>query len=433
MKKIFFIALYISVSNITFAQNGWVTQYVNFLEILDFCMVDANVGYACGSNGMIIKTTNGGDNWSYQSSPISNGYSEIFFADANTGWAVGSGTMYVIIHTTNGGTNWSIKSSGSFANSVHCLGYAINTNTFFMGFRSAGAGAYGRLAKSDNSGTTLYLSANINNSDIKSVSFIDDNTGWFASYYFTGAIVKRGYIAKTTNCGAEWITQRTDSSYLKCIKFVNAMTGFAVSSNDTGGTLLKTTNGGVNWNLSHSKGRFFSAVEFVNESTGWAGGYSALDSTYLCKTTNSGGNWTGIKLGIQIDNIKKIKFLNSLTGWALGSDAGYDGAIFKTTNGGNTFVNTSSTLIPERFLLMQNYPNPFNPVTKIKFALPQKSFIKINLIDLTGKIIAELVNENLNAGSYETEFNGTNLSSGIYYYRIEAGDFVETKKMILIK
>lgn len=89
--------------------------------------------------------------------------------------------------------------------------------------------------------------------------------------------------------------------------------------------------------------------------------------------------------------------------------------------------------IPAEYKLYNNYPNPFNPATKIKFDLPKNSFVKINIFDINGRLISELVNENLNAGSYETGFNGMNLSSGIYYCRIEAGDFVQTIKMMLVK
>ncbi len=98
-----------------------------------------------------------------------------------------------------------------------------------------------------------------------------------------------------------------------------------------------------------------------------------------------------------------------------------------------TGVQTISDVIPTEYKLFTNYPNPFNPTTKIKFDLPNSSIVRINVFDITGRMINEILNMNLNAGSYETEFNGANLSSGIYYYRIEAGNFVETKKMILIK
>lgn len=96
-------------------------------------------------------------------------------------------------------------------------------------------------------------------------------------------------------------------------------------------------------------------------------------------------------------------------------------------------LNSISEIIPTEYKLFSNYPNPFNPTTKIKFDLPKSSFVKISIFDITGRMISELANTNLQAGSYEAEFNGINFSSGIYYYRIEAGNFVETKKMILIK
>lgn len=96
-------------------------------------------------------------------------------------------------------------------------------------------------------------------------------------------------------------------------------------------------------------------------------------------------------------------------------------------------VNNITTVIPDNFYLYNNYPNPFNPITKIKFDLPKGSLVKISVFDINGRIVNELVNEMLQAGRYVTEFNGVNLSSGVYYYRIEANEFTSVKKMILIK
>jgi subtilisin-like proprotein convertase family protein len=89
--------------------------------------------------------------------------------------------------------------------------------------------------------------------------------------------------------------------------------------------------------------------------------------------------------------------------------------------------------VPARFSLYQNYPNPFNPVTNIKFDLPKDEFVKIILYDILGREAAPVINEFKKAGTYEVKFDGSNLSSGTYFYRIEAGDFVDTKKMILVK
>ncbi|MBL8007754.1 MAG: choice-of-anchor D domain-containing protein [Ignavibacteria bacterium] len=101
-------------------------------------------------------------------------------------------------------------------------------------------------------------------------------------------------------------------------------------------------------------------------------------------------------------------------------------------------INSVSNAIPGKFNLYQNYPNPFNPVTKIKFDVPEVSGkalsnVRIIIYDALGRIVNELVNEKLNPGSYETELNGNNLSSGVYFYKLESGDFSIVKKMMLMK
>jgi len=90
-------------------------------------------------------------------------------------------------------------------------------------------------------------------------------------------------------------------------------------------------------------------------------------------------------------------------------------------------------IAPSVFSLSQNYPNPFNPTTKITYQIPELSFITLKVYDVVGNEIASLVNEEKPAGSYEVEFNATRLPSGIYFYRLQAGSFVETKKMVLMK
>ncbi len=95
-------------------------------------------------------------------------------------------------------------------------------------------------------------------------------------------------------------------------------------------------------------------------------------------------------------------------------------------------TNTSSN-IPERYSISQNYPNPFNPTTKIDFAIPKTGLVKIAVYDILGRQVSNLVNQNLTAGTYSIDFDGANLNSGIFFYRIEADGFVETKKMLLIK
>lgn len=96
-------------------------------------------------------------------------------------------------------------------------------------------------------------------------------------------------------------------------------------------------------------------------------------------------------------------------------------------------VNIISQQVPESFNLSQNYPNPFNPSTSIEFSLSKSSFVTLKVYNLIGQEVATLVNENLSAGIYEATWNGSSFESGIYFYKINAEGYQETRKMILIK
>lgn len=102
---------------------------------------------------------------------------------------------------------------------------------------------------------------------------------------------------------------------------------------------------------------------------------------------------------------------------------------------GTTSVGVSpfSTTAPDNFSLSQNYPNPFNPSTSIKYELAENSFVILKIFDVSGKLIKDLVNSRQNAGFYEVKFEAGMLSSGVYFYSIEAGKFIDHKKMLLIK
>ena len=98
-----------------------------------------------------------------------------------------------------------------------------------------------------------------------------------------------------------------------------------------------------------------------------------------------------------------------------------------------TGVKDISQTIPETFNLMQNYPNPFNPSTTISFSLPSKSFVSLKIFDVIGNEIATIVNQELSAGNYTKQWNAENMSSGVYYYQLKAGNFSETKKLVLLR
>ena len=107
--------------------------------------------------------------------------------------------------------------------------------------------------------------------------------------------------------------------------------------------------------------------------------------------------------------------------------------IYLKINDSTTSISDNKESFPGNFSLRQNYPNPFNPSTRISFAVPRKSNVLIKVFNVLGESISELINKNYDAGNYETNFNASNLSSGVYFYRMVAGEVVQTKKMILLR
>jgi hypothetical protein len=98
-----------------------------------------------------------------------------------------------------------------------------------------------------------------------------------------------------------------------------------------------------------------------------------------------------------------------------------------------TGVKINDPRLPKDFILSQNYPNPFNPGTKIDVALPQSSSVMLTVYDGLGRELEQIVNGRMEAGSHSFQWNASRYPSGIYYYRLTAGNFVQTKKMILVK
>jgi hypothetical protein len=167
---------------------------------------------------------------------------------------------------------------------------------------------------------------------------------------------------------------------------------------------------------------------FANVNTGWIGGYTSTGNSNIARTTNGGVNWSYQNMGgTQI--INGLCFTDAMTGWAVG----FNGVILKTVTSGVTGVQNIGTEIPSSYSLGQNYPNPFNPTTNVKFSIVKAGDAKVVVYDVQGREVQTLVNEKLNAGTYEVRFDGSMLTSGVYFYKMTAGNFIETKRMVLIK
>ena len=377
-------------------------------ELRDVGFANANTGFVVGE-GVLLRTTNGGDNWDKIES--STDYHHIKFFNENTGIISGEGFMK---RTTNGGMNW----INNFTGHTYFTPFEfVNQTTGFVRCSTWTDGNTYMFLKTTDAGAT-WMDIDVPNSAIgKTLSFINPSTGF--------SLGSNG-IYKTLNGGLNWsvVSTSLNIGFDQEIKFLNANTGIAISVN---GGLQRTTNGGLNWTTKIYSSFLLRSMEFVNENTGYVTG-GDYSTSVIFKTVDGGDTWRTDNNGFT-NYWNGMHFINPNTGWMVGVGQ----TIVKTTTGGNISVKQISSVVPDKFYLEQNYPNPFNPITNIKFSLPEKSFVKLKVFDLLGRELQQLVNESLTAGEYKYDFNASLLPSGIYFYKLETENFSETRKMVLIK
>jgi photosystem II stability/assembly factor-like uncharacterized protein len=197
------------------------------------------------------------------------------------------------------------------------------------------------------------------------------------------------------------------------------------------GHVFRTTDAGITWNNISSNLPDIPHQSVVMDPLYPQNIYVGTDfGVYV--STNSGANWFSYMTGMQESMISDLTIV-------------YPNRSLRATTHGNgnwqrklvenpvTNINGNNTSTPEKFSLSQNYPNPFNPVTVISYNVPQASYVSLRVYDIQGKEIAVLVNGRVMPGSYDIEFNASALASGIYFYKLRAGNFSETKRMMLVK
>lgn len=405
-------ALLLVAVDISYSQSVWSTTYLNnidgnYLRRIQF--INTLTGYACGGNGVLVKTINGGDSWVPINAGTSAFMTAIFFLNENTGW-VGT-NLPLIVKTTDGGASWSnqVFPNGDWVASI----IFFNDQTGYAGgpFISGGGADF---CKTTNGGATWNVVSTSNSFAWGETKFANQLTGY---------IEAPNYFAKTTDGGVSWTRLLFEGSN-QDFHFINEQTGWVASEN----VMKKTVNGGNSWTYSPLPINFPYSVKFLNQNIGWCVGSTGA-SGVISRTINGGINWTVQK--VESNNVYyDISFVNSEKGWASGN-----GIISSTSNGNLVSVSQTSSNLPEQFSLQQNYPNPFNPSTAIRYEIKNSGFVSLKVYDMLGNETASLVNEKQNAGRYAVDFNSTeyNLPSGMYFYTLSAGEFKETRKMVLIK
>ena len=418
--------------------------------------MNTNQIIATGYSGVVISSTNSGTTWQVLQQGFSNRISDIQFINQQTGWAACNYSQ--LMYTSNSGANWSASVSSGLVSAEQI--YFLNASTGFTagisGSLMSGA-SIASVAKTTNGGANWVLTQLPDNGSAYKLQFVNANdgfvlirtntlaykiyktsnagTGWNAVYttselmndiYFTTQLNgwmagESGKIYKTTNGGANWSLQTTGvSDQLLAVYFLNGNFGWACGFN---GRILATTNGGTNWSQQVSgTTKALADIEFSSQVTGCIVGEDGQRLT----TGNGGGNWLSQFEPSQAD-LETVTFAGSTLAFIGGSE-GYIAA--------NTSIvgsNISGTVLPSEYSLGQNYPNPFNPATTISFTLPEKSNVTLEVFDISGKMVSTLVNGNMEAGYHSYSFNASELSSGVYFYRLMAGGFSQVKKMILVK
>jgi len=417
-------------------------------------VVDGNTAFVTGGSGInaTYKTTNGGTNWTQLNTGTFTTFWAIWAKDANTVFAgdAYNGSTLHFYKTSNGGINWAVIDSITggnagfrgirFSISIPSFGIALaegNNGDFYIYKTRDGGNTWTRTLVPGYAG---YITAG------HSLNVID------SLFYAFGAIVgstsqKPPSIIITTDGGVTWnlreINLPSNSFGTRGLAFKeDKLTGVAAANYST--IISRTTNGGLNWvnidvenNIYNSLAPSMRWIEGTNICYLSAAGSTGGVINGILKSTNGGLNWTPMTtsgIGAFYFDTKRIGA--NIYGYAISAvpGGGYGGnQVLKVTNM-VVGVNQISEVAPEGYSLSQNYPNPFNPKTVINYQLSMFNFISLKVYDILGNEVATLVNEKQNAGTYEVDFDGSNFSSGVYFYKLAVdGNIIDSKRMVLLK
>jgi photosystem II stability/assembly factor-like uncharacterized protein len=388
--------------------------------------------------------------WSTQSSPSSQNLYGVAFSDRNTWIAVGAAGT--ILRSSDGGLRWTSISSPA--------GDALR-GVSFHGSIGLAVGISGQVLRTIDRGSSWIQENRPTTKNLYSVS-VGDSVA-----VITG---EEGMILVSTDAGITWLQRTAGTASILFGVAVQARTVVGVGGQ---GTIVMSSNSGQGWGLTVLGGGqllFFYGTSIVSATTGWAVGSYAATGSIIVKSTLSGFVWTlqsapttntltgvsfatidtGTAVGFNgtmvhttnggtewigqqsntLHSLNAVSFIDSRTGIAVGDS----GTILRTTSGGLMDVAERGPLFsPSSFVLCQSYPNPFNPSTTIAYELPQSSEVTLSVYDMLGREVSVLVNDRREAGVHKVKFDGAGLASGVYFYRLQVGDFVQTRKFVLLK
>ncbi|HEY5124998.1 MAG TPA: T9SS type A sorting domain-containing protein [Ignavibacteria bacterium] len=353
-----------------------------------------------GTYGVYVSTNNG-SNWTQTS--LNN---EAVKALVVSGSNIFAGTNNGIYRSTNKGNSWT-----QFAFSgVEILSIAFSGNYIL-----AGTVNYGMYLSTNNGNN--WNQTNLNEGNITSIVLSGNNI--FAGKSSDYPIYYGGVFRSTDN-GYTWTWTSLQHIYVTSI----AVTGNNIFAGVEVSGVYSSTNDGNNWTQTGLNNKNVYSLATI-ENNIFAGTYQY--GVYLSK--DNGTNWVQKNQGFNL--IPSVHALLIANNYIFAGTSGQ--SVWRRDLSEITGIQNISTEIPSQFSLSQNYPNPFNPTTVINFQLSVAGQVVLKVYDVMGREVQTLVNESLKPGTYEASFDGSQLTSGVYFYKLSAGDFSETKKMLMVK
>ncbi len=363
--------------------------------------------YASGDS-MLSMSTNEGATWITLGRFVANGHAQSIRI-APSGIIYAADFALGVYRSIDNGAHW----SGNLVNEG-CNGLAVHPQGYiFAGLTYTGHGKVHRSTDGGDSWTGVPLPNTSNSFATGCFAFGDHNE------VYAGAI--DGFY-RSTDFGVSW-TQFNGGLLGRHVRTMVVLPNQDIfiqtiySSSFDG--VYRSTNRGESWLRIGSNNPYFSALTASPDGNIYG---TSDDGVFL--STDQGATWINISPGITIQ-------LASIVITPSGRILVGGSYVFRSRT--TTTSTTESPSLPEKFSLMQNYPNPFNPTTNIRFKISDLGFVSLIVFDVLGRELRTLVNEVKTPGEYSVSFDASDLGSGVYFYRLRAGEFVETRKLVLMK
>lgn len=413
MKKTLLLLLIFSFFNICFSQwvnvgpfgtktqSGLNNGLSSYLHVLSLVKNDNNI-FAGTDGAGIYLSSNNGTNWISRNSGIGNN-SQIW-SFVSSGTKIYAGTYYNGVYMTgNSGLNWTKIG----LDSMWVLSLVISGPNLIAGTET---GVY----YTSNDGVN-WISPGLDSIYFFTIAKSGQNL--YAGTYNNGLIM-------STNNGANWVKSSLNYPVSAIVGSENCIFAGACS-----GYIYRSTNNGLNWEVVSDVNNN-SVLSMVSSGTN----IFASSSNKIYVSTNNGNSWN-----LRNEGLTGTGYIYSLlisNGYVYAGT--YESSAWRRPLSEFSGIRNISMEIPDKYSLSQNFPNPFNPNTSIKFNIKENGFVSLKVYNALGKEVAALVNEKLQAGTYEVPFSLNNISngfysSGVYFYRLHTDNFIQTKKMIILK